>query len=172
MDLSIPHTTLYPFHLCSSKPLLFNQNSSNLVLFKPLSLPSSNRRRSRQYHKRPVFVAASSANPSGPNGFSWLGLAYSIQRGSERFWVQFGGLVKRETGFDLEDANSKVNEFVGPVRGAVKRGEDGLDRFRTELLPEFVNWNRWERWKVLLSCISSPVWLFRKFGKSKTGNVV
>ncbi|WKA13432.1 hypothetical protein VitviT2T_030730 [Vitis vinifera] len=149
MDLSIPHTTLYPFHLCSSKPLLFNQNSSNLVLFKPLSLPSSNRRRSRQYHKRPVFVAASSANPSGPNGFSWLGLAYSIQRGSERFWVQFGGLVKRETGFDLEDANSKVNEFVGPVRGAMKRGEDGLDRFRTELLPEFVNWNRWERWKDL-----------------------
>lgn len=86
--------------------------------------------------------------------------------------MQFGGLVKRETGFDLEDANSKVNEFVGPVRGAMKRGEDGLDRFRTELLPEFVNWNRWERWKVLLSCISSPVWLFRKFGKSKTGNVV
>ncbi|KAL6313566.1 hypothetical protein AAG906_006931 [Vitis piasezkii] len=142
MDLSIPHMTPYPFHLCSSKPLLFNQNSSNLILFKPLSLPSSNRRRSRQYHKRPwakwVFLARSGLFDS-----AWVGAVLGA------IW----GLVKRETGFDLEDANSKVNESVGRVRGAVKRGEDGLDRFRTELLPEFVNWNRWERWKVLLSCI-------------------
>lgn len=76
-------------------------------------------------------------------------------------------MLKRETGLDLEDANSRLNEFVGRVRGAAKRGEDGLDRFRTELLPEFVNWNQLERWKVQLSCVSCPVWLFRKFGKSK-----
>ncbi|RVW25627.1 ATP-dependent zinc metalloprotease FTSH 12, chloroplastic [Vitis vinifera] len=94
------------------------------------------------------FCCCFVCKPKWAKWVSWLGLAYSIQRGSERFWVQFGGLVKRETGFDLEDANSKVNEFVGPVRGAMKRGEDGLDRFRTELLPEFVNWNRWERWKA------------------------
>ena len=86
--------------------------------------------------------------------------------------MHFGGVVKRETGFDLEDANSRVNEFVGRIRAAARRGEDGLDRFRTELLPEFVNWNRWERWKVLLLCISSTVWLFRKFGKGKMRNVV
>lgn len=80
--------------------------------------------------------------------------------------MQFGGLVKRETGFDLEDANSKVKEFVGRIAGAAKKGEDGLVRFRTEFCPEFVNWNRWERWKVFLSCILSSVCFFQKLSEN------
>ena len=58
--------------------------------------------------------------------------------------------MKKETGFDLEDANVKVGEFVGRAKEGVSKGRGELERFRTELVPEFVSWNRWERWKVIL----------------------
>jgi len=78
-----------------------------------------------------------------------LSLTRSVRRGSERFWSKLGESVKKEIGFDLEDANVKVGEFVGPVSEGVRKGGPELERFRTELVPEFVSWNRWERWKVI-----------------------
>lgn len=58
--------------------------------------------------------------------------------------------MKKETGFDLNEAIMKVDELVDRVKDGVKKGDDELTRFRTELLPQFVEWNRWERWKVML----------------------
>ncbi|PQQ13628.1 ATP-dependent zinc metalloprotease FTSH 12 chloroplastic [Prunus yedoensis var. nudiflora] len=88
-----------------------------------------------------------SANSNGSDGFSWGSLTQSIRRGSERFWSNFGESVKKETGFDLKDANVKVGEYVGRVEGGLKKGRTELEWFKTELVPEFVSWNRWERWK-------------------------
>ena len=50
----------------------------------------------------------------------------------------------------LEDANMKVGEFVGRAKEGVSKGWGELERFRTELVPEFVSWNWWEHWKVIL----------------------
>ena len=50
----------------------------------------------------------------------------------------------------LEDANVKVGEFVGRAKEGVSKGRGVLERFRTELVPEFVSWNWWERWKVIM----------------------
>lgn len=58
--------------------------------------------------------------------------------------------MKKETGFDLNEAIMKVDELVDRFKDGVKKGDDELTRFRTELLPQFVEWNRWERWKVML----------------------
>lgn len=98
-----------------------------------------------------------SVNSNGPDGFSWQSLTRSIRRGSERFWSDFGESVKKETGFDLKEANVTVGEFVGRVGDGLKKGGTELERFRTELLPEFVSWNRWERWKDLKTWESKRV---------------
>lgn len=104
-----------------------------------------------------------SVNSNGPDRFSWQSLTRSIRRGSERFWSDFGESVKKETGFDLKEANVTVGDFVGRVGDGLKKGGTELERFRTELLPEFVSWNRWERWKVRqLDSILISVWLQRK----------
>ena len=52
--------------------------------------------------------------------------------------------------FCLEDANVKVGEFVGRAKEGVSKGRGELERFRTELVPEFVSWNWWEHWKVIM----------------------
>ncbi|KAK9274699.1 hypothetical protein L1049_021950 [Liquidambar formosana] len=140
MDLTIPY-----------KPNPLTQNSQNLILFKPLPLKPSHHRPKLFRLKKPIFLAYSSANPNGSDGFSWPSLARSIRHGSQRFWSKFGESVKKETGFDLEDANVNVGEFVGRVRERVKLGEAELERVRAELVPEFINWNKWERWKDLKS---------------------
>ncbi|TQE08799.1 hypothetical protein C1H46_005647 [Malus baccata] len=98
-----------------------------------------------------------SVNSNGPDGFSWQSLTRSIRRGSERFLSDFGESVKKETGFDLKEANVTVGEFVGRVGDGLKKGGTELERFRTELLPEFVSWNRWERWKDLKTWESKSV---------------
>lgn len=98
-----------------------------------------------------------SVNSNGPDGFSWQSLTRSIRRGSERFWSDFGESVKKETGFDLKEANVTVGEFVGRIGDGLKKGGTELERFRTELLPEFVSWNRWERWKDLKTWESKRV---------------
>ncbi|XVF78012.1 hypothetical protein PTKIN_Ptkin14bG0093900 [Pterospermum kingtungense] len=96
-----------------------------------------------------IKASSSSANPSGSgsNGLSWLGLARSLRLGSEQFWSKFGDSLKKETGFDLDEANVRVGELVGRVKDGFRKGEDELTRFRNELVPEFVRWNRWELWK-------------------------
>ncbi|XP_027354051.1 ATP-dependent zinc metalloprotease FTSH 12, chloroplastic isoform X2 [Abrus precatorius] len=65
------------------------------------------------------------------DGSSWL------QRGSRRFWVKFGEMVKKETGFDLKEGVSNVDGV----------SVDELRRIGTHSLSQFVDWNRWERWK-------------------------
>ncbi|XP_059661736.1 ATP-dependent zinc metalloprotease FTSH 12, chloroplastic [Cornus florida] len=149
MALTIQYTP-NPFH-SSSGTLLVNQTHPILVQFKPLSKPPSYHTPKRTLRKRPTIRAFASANPNGPEGFSWQSLSRSIRSGSERFLSRFGELVKRETGFDLEDANVRVSGFVGRARDFAKKGESELNRFRSELLPEFINWNKWDRWKDIKS---------------------
>ncbi|KAM1032307.1 hypothetical protein ACFX2I_035903 [Malus domestica] len=131
-----------PFSHTSPRPLLFN-------------LPTKHRPKiSRQ---KPTFRVMASVNSNGPDEFSWQSLTRSIRRGSGRFWSDFGESVKKETGFDLKEANVTVGEFVGRVGDGLKKGGTELERFRTELLPEFVSWNRWERWKDLKTWESKRV---------------
>ena len=133
MELTVPY---------KPNPLLFSSapltpNSQTLILLK---LPKNPR--SKNSHHRPNFRVLASANPNGSDGFSWLRLTHSVRRGSERLWSKLGESVKKETGFDLEDANVKVGEFVGRAKEGVSKGRGELERFRTELVPEFVSWNR------------------------------
>ncbi|KAK3042644.1 hypothetical protein RJ639_000896 [Escallonia herrerae] len=96
----------------------FNLTHPNLVLRSGLSLQHSNYRLSRK--RRPVF------------------------RASQGFFEKFNESVKKETGFDMADATAKVSGFVGHTRVSSK---NELDRFRTQLLPEFISWNKWDNWK-------------------------
>ncbi|XP_022717592.1 ATP-dependent zinc metalloprotease FTSH 12, chloroplastic isoform X2 [Durio zibethinus] len=128
---------------CTQNPLLFSstpiiKNPQTLTFFQ---LPT--RRRLK------IIASSASAHPSGSgsNGFSWFSLARSIRIGSEQFLSKFGESVKKETGFDLDEANLRVGELVGRVKDGFRKGNGEFTRFRTELVPEFVSWNRWERWK-------------------------
>ena len=118
-------------------PLLFSSS--------PLSLPKRRPKISRQ---RPVFRVLAAANPNGSDGFSWQSLSRSLKQGSVRFWSSLSESVKKETGFDLEETNNRVAEFAGRVREGAEVSGSELERFRASVLDEFVNWNKWERWKV------------------------
>lgn len=52
--------------------------------------------------------------------------------------------MKKETGFDFDS-----RELVGRVVEVVNTGKGMVDRFRFEIVPAFVDWNRWENWKEL-----------------------
>ncbi|GAY42487.1 hypothetical protein CUMW_067240 [Citrus unshiu] len=134
MDLAIPY---------KPNPLL----SSSKPLVKTTFLQIPTKHRPRISRQKPVFRVYSSANSNVPGGFSWQRLARSVLVGSERFSSKLGESVKKETGFDLNEAIMKVDELVDRVKDGVKKGDDELTRFRTELLPQFVEWNRWERWQ-------------------------
>ncbi|TKY68583.1 ATP-dependent zinc metalloprotease FTSH 12 [Spatholobus suberectus] len=117
MELAIPHNP-NPL-LVSSSPL--SRNSSVFALTAPRG-----RRKLR-------FRVSATAEPDGP---SW---SQSLRRGSRRFWVKFGEMVKKETGLDFEGGGvKKVGEFVSG---------DELRRFGTRWASQFVDWNNWERWK-------------------------
>ncbi|CAN4096890.1 unnamed protein product [Withania somnifera] len=98
-----------------------------------------------------------SVSNNSPEGFSWLQLSQSIRRGSERFFNQLGDSVKKETGFEFEDAKLKVAEFSGR---AVDSGQILVQRFHSELLPEFLNWNKFESWKDIKKWDSKRVGVF------------
>jgi len=51
-------------------------------------------------------------------------------------------MVKKETGLDFENSSKKVGEVMSG---------DELRRFGAQWVSQFVDWNRWERWKVMLS---------------------
>lgn len=89
---------------------------------------------------------------SSPEWSDWQRLSQSIQRGSHRFWSKCGDSLKKETGFDVEEAGAKARELAGKVMERVMMYDDEITRLRTELLPAFLQWNRWERWKVILNC--------------------
>ncbi|KAL2897228.1 ATP-dependent zinc metalloprotease FTSH 12 chloroplastic [Bienertia sinuspersici] len=111
-------------------------------LFKPQSPPlPCHRRKLKVSRRRPLFLASASENP---NGFSWDKLSSSIRRGSDRFLGKFGEVVRKETGIDFEDAQKR---FTGEFEVASRKFEAGFYRFRFELVPEFINWNKWDNWK-------------------------
>lgn len=140
MDLTVtyrPNPLLF-----SSAPLAKDAHTS--ILFK---LPRKQRPKVSPH--KPVFRVLASANANGSDGFSWSSLARSVQQGTVRFWSNFGESLKKDTGFDLEDANVKVGGFVGRVRERVEKSGVVLERFRSDAVPEFVSWNQWQRWKVI-----------------------
>ncbi|KAK0598789.1 hypothetical protein LWI29_038027 [Acer saccharum] len=136
MELAVPYRP---------NPLL-SSSSKSLTKTTLLQVPVI-KRRPRISRQRPVFRVCSSANPDGSGGLSWQSLGRSVRVGSERLCSKMGESVKKETGFDFDEANVKVTELVGRVKGELKKGESELTRFRTELVPAFVEWNRWELWK-------------------------
>ncbi|WCJ37085.1 ATP-dependent zinc metalloprotease FTSH 12 chloroplastic [Euphorbia peplus] len=114
--------------LHKQNPLL---NSSTFPI-KPNPNPIISRPRIPR--KKPNFRICCSSD-----GFSWPRLSRAVRLGL----LKLGDSVKRETGFDFDE----VNEFVGRVKGPVEKAEAELARVRTELLPQFGEWNRLELWK-------------------------
>lgn len=111
--------------------------------FAPFSASYSNYRPTISRRKRFV-ISASSSSSSEPEGFSWLRLTQSIRRGSQRFFENVGESVKKETGFDLK---VPVDEFQGRARDSARKAQEKLERVNSELLPQFIRWNKWESWK-------------------------
>lgn len=68
--------------------------------------------------------------------------------------------MKKETGFDFEDAKVKVEEFSGRAVDSAKNGQILLQRFQSELFPEFLNWNKFEYWKDIKKWDSKRVGVF------------
>ncbi|KAG2396909.1 ATP-dependent zinc metalloprotease FTSH 12 [Vigna angularis] len=118
MELSVTHTP-NPLHCFSSPQLFPNPNVFTLSAPRP-------RRKLR-------FRVSATAEPDGA---SW---SQSLRRGSQRFWINFGEMVKKETGLDFQ--NSSVKNVAEVMSG------DELRRFGTQWVSRFVDWNRWERWK-------------------------
>ncbi|PHT52937.1 ATP-dependent zinc metalloprotease FTSH 12, chloroplastic [Capsicum baccatum] len=145
-------------HLTTSPHPLNSIHLSSKPLF--LTLPFKCKRR-----RRPTFIASSSSSsssssPSNPEGFSWLQLSQSIRRSSERFLNVLSDSVKKETGFDFEDAKLKVVEFSGRAVDSAKSGQILLQHFQSELFPEFLNWNKFESWKDIKKWDSKRVGVF------------
>lgn len=128
--------------LLSVSPLTGTSQNSNHFRLTTLKGSKIPRRKSN-------FRALASANPDGADGFSWSDVSRSFQNGSRRFWLKFGETVKKETDFDLEEANEKVAQFVGQVREEAEKSGAELEKLKTQGVPAFVSWNRWERWKVI-----------------------
>ncbi|XP_030523971.1 ATP-dependent zinc metalloprotease FTSH 12, chloroplastic isoform X2 [Rhodamnia argentea] len=129
--------------LPSPNPLLSPSPSPSPSPPLPFSLPPHSSRR-----RHPFRVRASSS-PGPPFGLPWQRLSRSIRRGSDRFWLNLGDAVKKETGFDVEEANAKLRELATLVKERIKLNEADVARLRSQWLPAFLDWNRWERWKDL-----------------------
>ncbi|KAL0443136.1 UNVERIFIED_CONTAM: ATP-dependent zinc metalloprotease FTSH 12, chloroplastic [Sesamum latifolium] len=133
---------------CPPTPLHFSPENLFLVRRVNLSsLPYRSNRTKLSRQKRFIISASSASSSSGPEGFSWLRLSQSIRRGSQRFFENLGQSLKKETGFDLEDAMVRVDEISGRARDSARKAQDAVGRVNSELLPQFVSWNKWERWK-------------------------
>lgn len=146
-------------HLTTTPPP--QQLNSIQLSSKPLflTLPFKCRRKFSRI-RRPTIVASSSNTNNSPEGFSWLQLSQSIRRGSERFLNQLEDSVKKETGFDFQDVKVKVGEFSGRAVDSAKNGQILLQRFQSELFPEFLNWNKFESWKDVKKWDSKRVGVF------------
>lgn len=136
MDLKI-QLTANKFYLSSSTRrgvIIFNQTHPNLVL---LPLPRYNRIKRR----KSGFRVSASVNPDGSeDGSAWSKFSRSIRRSSEVLLDKFGDSLKKETGFDLQDANARISGFVGGTQDSVLK-----------YLTQFSAWNDWQRWKVILA---------------------
>ncbi|KAF6137574.1 hypothetical protein GIB67_031853 [Kingdonia uniflora] len=130
-------------NLHSPPPLPSKFLTPKLFLLNPHH--HSNHRRTRHSRQNSIFRVTASTND---NGFGFDKFSESFRRGSERFLFNFGELVKRETGFDLNGVNVKVSGFVGDSR---KKGEVAFQRLRSEVIPQFVEWNDLQHWKDVKS---------------------
>lgn len=110
----------------------------------PVSASYGNYRLKTSRRKRFV-ISASSSSSSEPEGFSWLRFSQSVRRGSYRFFENLGESIKKETGFDLK---VPVDEYTGRARNSARKVHEKLERVNSELLPQFISWNKWESWKV------------------------
>ncbi|CAI9263169.1 unnamed protein product [Lactuca saligna] len=132
MDLKIQFTA-NKFYLSSCTRrgvIIFNQTHPNLVL---LPLPRYNRIKRR----KSGFRVSASVNPDGSeDGSAWTKFSRSIRRSSEVLLDKFGDSLKKETGFDLQDANARISGFVGGTQDSVLK-----------YLTQFSAWNDWQRWK-------------------------
>lgn len=144
---------VFSMHLTTTTPHPLNSTHlSSKPIF--LTFPPKCRRKAFR-HRRPTVLASSSDTNSNPEGFFWLQISHSIRSGSKRFFNQLQDSVKKETGFDFEDAKVKVEEFSGRAVDSAKNGQILLQRFQSELFPEFLNWNKFEYWKVKFSIFLS-----------------
>ncbi|KAI3456670.1 hypothetical protein Pfo_013333 [Paulownia fortunei] len=130
------------------RPTPLHSSPGNLLLLRRTNLPSLSYRNYRpKLSRQKRSISASASSSSGPQDFSWLRLSQSIRRGSQRFFENLGESVKKETGFNLEDVTVRVDEFSGRARDSARKAQDMLERVNSELLPQFVNWNKWDSWK-------------------------
>lgn len=120
----------------------FVQGSRNGILF---TIPAW--RRAKNSRQRTKFRVLGSADGNGADGSPWGSFSRSVRRGSERFWLNFGESLRKETGFDLKNTDVKLAEIFGKANERLDNIGAELERFKTEKWPEFVNWNSWERWK-------------------------
>ncbi|KAI3703154.1 hypothetical protein L6452_28910 [Arctium lappa] len=104
--------------------ILVNQTHPNLVF---LPLPRYKRSKSS-------FRVSASVNPE--DGSAWTRFSRSIRRTSDVLLENLGDSLKKETGFDLQDANAKLSEFVGGIQDSVLKAQT-----------QFWTWNEWQRWK-------------------------
>lgn len=145
MELTVLSSNTNP-SLLSSSPTQFSLYCPNRVRF--LQLDKRQRRRPRRSIS---FTARSSDSPTPDWSEDWQRLSHSIRIGSQRFWFKCADSLKKETGFDIQEANGKVRQLYSSA--IVKLDEAEFTRFRTQLFPAFLEWNRWERWKVIILLI-------------------
>lgn len=100
--------------------------------------------------RKRFLISASSSSSSEPDGFSWLRLSQSISRVSKRFFENLGESVKKETGFDFK---VQVDEYSERARDSAQKLQEKLERVNSELVPQFLSWNKWENWKVWFSLL-------------------
>ncbi|CAK9314663.1 unnamed protein product [Citrullus colocynthis] len=120
----------------------FVRRSQNVILF---TLPA--KRRAKYSRQRAKFRVLGSTDGNAADQSPWGSFSRSVRRGSERFWFNFGESLRKETGFDLKNTDVKLVELFGRANERLENMGVELQRFKTEILPEFVSWNRWERWK-------------------------
>ncbi|KAL9227066.1 hypothetical protein vseg_002803 [Gypsophila vaccaria] len=89
------------------------------------------------YRRRRPFISASA---SSNGGLSWD----AVRRGSHKFFYEFNEGMKKDTGIDATKIGAGFSE-------AVRRVGDGFNRVRVELVPGFVDWNKWDNWKDVRS---------------------
>ncbi|CAA0842133.1 ATP-dependent zinc metalloprotease FTSH 12-chloroplastic [Striga hermonthica] len=130
-----------PTPLQFSPENLFLRRRTNRHCLSYLSYRPALSRRKRS------IISASSSSSSGPQGFSWPHLLQSIRRGSQRFLENLGKSAERVTGINLEDIKARVDDISSNARESARQAKDELEQVNLEMMPQFVSWNKWERWK-------------------------
>ncbi|KAL0537514.1 hypothetical protein IC582_026492 [Cucumis melo] len=121
----------------------FLQQSQNVILF---TLPA--KRRAKYSRQRAKFRVRGSADGNAADQSPWESFSRSVRRGSERFWLNFGKSIRKETGFDLKNTDGRLVEFFAGANERLENMGTELQRLKNETFPEFINWNRWDRWKA------------------------